>query len=37
MAGRNADSSLVRQITFNQSLTGGYVTEETPASKDCWW
>ena len=30
VAGRNADSAEVRQITFNQSLTGGYVAEENP-------
>ena len=33
MAGGNADNSLVRQITFNQNLTGGYVAEENPAEQ----
>ena len=32
-AARNADSSLVRQITFNQNLTGGYVTEDNPGEQ----
>ena len=33
LAGRTADSARVRQITFNQNLTGGYVTEENPAEQ----
>ncbi len=33
VAGRDADSALVRQITFNQSLTGGYVAEENPGEQ----